>query len=273
MTDLTPSPLDSSPAEPAPRRRWRYSLRALLAAMLLIGALLGWTMHKVREQRIAITALEKLGCRVKCGIRSRPGASWVVRPEAETLLQRLRRWLGEDSQEVLYIWGDESQLDDAALKLVGKFSQLDMLRIRETHVSDAGLAHLAGLVELEWLDATRTGLTDAGLRHLDGMSRLSFLSLGGTRVGDDGLVHLAGLVQMTELDLTNTAVSDAGLVHLIELENLYRLDLSGTNLTDAGLVHLSKLKSLRYLYLQNTSVTEPAVRKLGQELQNTLIYY
>ncbi len=182
--------------------------------MLAIGTLLGWTMHKVREQRVAIAALEKLGCGVACGVS--------FADEAEpppTLLQRLRSFLGEDPSDVLVVMANDSQLDDAAMRLVGSFPRPGSLWMRGTNVSDAGVAQLANLVNLEYLDASSTRLTDAGMRHLGGLPKLSYLSLSGTQVGDSGLAQLLELQWLSYLDLSNTHVGDAGLVHLIALES------------------------------------------------------
>ena len=45
------------------RRRWlQFSLRGLLLLMAVLAVSLGWTMHKVRRQRLAIGALEEMGC-------------------------------------------------------------------------------------------------------------------------------------------------------------------------------------------------------------------
>jgi hypothetical protein len=48
---------------PKPKRRlYRFSLKALVLLVVVIAVPLGWTMRRVREQRIALAALKETGC-------------------------------------------------------------------------------------------------------------------------------------------------------------------------------------------------------------------
>ena len=146
------------------KRRWlRFSLRTLLSLVILIGASLGWTIYKVRQQRIAVSALMKMGCSIE--YRNTQNRS-------PTVLESLRRLLGEESRSVFWMHGNMSQ------------------------ITDAGLLHLHGLSQVQWLSLQRTQVSDVGLAHLRGLHHLEAISLDGTQITDAGLVHLRGLPRL-----------------------------------------------------------------------------
>ena len=287
-----------------PRRRWlSFSLRALLLAMLLIGGGLGWVLHIVRQQGIAVAALEKMGCQVDYAFE-----------EQLTALGQLREILTDDDpRSVFAVTGSGSRVTDEGMARLRGLTQLKYLSLIDAHVTDAGLTHIrnltqltrlelarsrdilvysggwvyplnervdhmqvtdAGLVhlqslhKLEFLDLGSTLLTDAGLAHLQGLHRLNCLHLDGTRVTDAGLSHLQGPHELERLHLDGTLVTDAGLVQLQELPQLQTLSLENTPITDAGLVHLRKLKNLCHLYLRGTQVTTTAIDDLNRALPN-----
>ncbi len=74
-------------SEPTPRERrcFRFSLRTMLLTSMLIAAVFGWTVREVREQAIAVAALEEMGCRVHYDDSVRP----------ETIVEWLRKIVGE----------------------------------------------------------------------------------------------------------------------------------------------------------------------------------
>ena len=134
----------------------------MLLLVLVIGSALGWTLHKVREQGIAVAALEKAGC-------------WFhfVDGDPQTFLERLRRSCGEmDYRNVAAAIGRGSQVTDAELVHVEALTQLQRLFLDQTQVTDAGLAHLERLTELRELHLEETQVTDAGLAHVERLSRL-----------------------------------------------------------------------------------------------------
>jgi len=172
--------------------------------VLVLAVSLGWMIHEVRKQRTAVAALEKMGCSVQ-----------YSRKTPTTVLQRMRKLLGEDERSVRWVIGQKSQ------------------------ITDAGLVHLGGLTQPEWLTLNATQVTDAGLVHLRGLTHLRFLSLDDTQVTDAGLTHLEELT-LRQLNLQRTQVTDAGLVHLRGMHSLLYLGLSGTKVTDAGAGRLQK---------------------------------
>jgi len=243
-----------------PKRRWlRFSLRSLLLLILVIALSLGWMIHKVREQGIAVAALREMGCDVHHEYADPSGSP--------TVLEWLRKLLGEaESRSVNEVIGERSQITDAGLRHLVGMSELNHLNLSFTQVSDAGLVYLRGLTELKDLNLEHTQVTDAGLIHLGGLTQLGWLNLDDTQVTDAGLVHLRGLIELETLELNHTQVADAGLVHLRELLQLHFLTLNGTKVTDAGLENLGRLKQLQGIFFDETKVTDAGVRRLQKAL-------
>src|SRR5450432_413617 len=87
------------------RRRWlRFSLRSLMLLVLVIGVSLGWMIHEARQQGIAVAALEEMDCKVGFDDDKR----------SPTVLERLRKLLGEDVRSVTDVIGS-TQITDAGL--------------------------------------------------------------------------------------------------------------------------------------------------------------
>ena len=56
----------TTPADPKPLRRFLgFSLKGLLAFVLVIAVLLGLSVHEAKKQGIAVKELEKMGCMVE----------------------------------------------------------------------------------------------------------------------------------------------------------------------------------------------------------------
>ena len=103
------------------------------------SATLGWTMHKVREQGMAVAALEELNCDVN-----------YYSSDAPTVLESLRELLTDDRPaNATSIHATGPQIGDAALVHVGKLTHLTLLSLDRTNVGDEGLACLHGLTRLE----------------------------------------------------------------------------------------------------------------------------
>jgi hypothetical protein len=170
--------------ETSPKRRRRFlriSLRAMLLVMLATGPAIGWTMHKVREQPIAIAALEQMGCNVfDCYPDGPPG-----------MIERLRMWLNEDQRrDLTVVIANGKPVDDASLVYFARLSQLRGLELEYTKVTSAGLKYLRGLTGLKYLKLKRTAVGDAGLVYLRGLTRLERLDLTGTQVTQAGVQEL-----------------------------------------------------------------------------------
>jgi hypothetical protein len=133
-----------------------------------------------------------------------------------------------------------TQVTDAGLAHLKRFTNLRALGLSGTAVTGAGLAHLKEMANLQSLGLACPRLTDAGLGYLKGLTNLRDLSLAGAGISDGGLAHLKGLARLDTLSLTGTRVTDAGLKHLRGLSRLHRLYVGGTRVSDQGVADLQK---------------------------------
>ena len=153
--------------------------------VVVIGVLLGWMIHKAREQGIAVAALKEKGCLVSEGFDNAP----------LTAVERLRKLLGEHEPKNVRLvsrgaYKSLPLIDDACMARLPGLPQLQCLFFDGTQVTDAGLAHLRGLPELRELSLDDTLITDAGLVHLQGLSSLRDFHISGTQVTDAGVQRL-----------------------------------------------------------------------------------
>ena len=205
-------PMTTTNTVPEPKRRWlQFSVRAVLLLMVVIAVPLGWTMHKVRQQRDAVVALESVGCEVEYRSDDWP----------PTVSNWLWKMLGDDAvATVISVESTFGGVSDAGLAKLRGLTQLKSLQLSGKEFTDAGLVNLRGLTQLESLILCYTQVTDAGLVHIQGLTRLRHLDLGGTQVTDAGLVNLRQLTQLGVLDLRQTKVAGAGLAELQYLPSL-----------------------------------------------------
>jgi len=111
------------------------------------------------------------------------------------------------------VWIDlaRSQVTDAGLASLAKFTNLERLHLENTKVSDAGIASLAGLKSLEYLNLYGTKTTDAGIAKLaadKALKKLFVWQTGVTQAGAKALeAKLPGLV-------VNVGLSEAEIAKL-----------------------------------------------------------
>lgn len=168
-----------------PKRRWyQFSLKTLLLVMILLclgpGGFVAYEQNKVRRQKEAVEAIEKLGGVVEYG------------RNVSTRSAMLRQILGDDT--------------------FGEVESVDFWN--PSQVTDADLVHLARLPRLRSLHLADSRVTDAGLKHLTSLENLSGLTLDNTQVTDAGLVHLVGLKGLRHLSVYRTQVTAVGVAEL-----------------------------------------------------------
>jgi internalin A len=125
----------------------RISVRALIDAVLIIGAGMGWLVRRSQAQRDAVAAVKRAGGNVRYeweyhtpNIKAPP---W--RPKW------LMEWVGVDYfGNVVYV-NYRRGAQDADLTHVGRLDRLARLDVSGPGVTDAGLAHLHALARLEYL--------------------------------------------------------------------------------------------------------------------------
>ena len=220
------------------RRFLRFSVRGLIALVLLTGGSLGWTVRQARIQRDAVAAITKDGGNVsydwewRDGKSIPPGNLWAPR----WLVDRIGvDYFGHVTRVMLF-----PVASDGVLVEVGRLNQLQQLNLYRSSVSNSGLSHLKGLTELTTLYLGRTAVNDAGLAHVRELANLRELHLEFTNISDAGLAHLHRLSKLTKLDLRDTQVTDEGLVNIRGLTNLNLLELEGSQVTYAGIKELKR---------------------------------
>jgi len=236
------------------RRRFQFSLRTLIAFVLVVGTACGLLGRMVREvwlEKIAVGELRKFGASVQY---------WQ---EEE---QRASRWLagllGADCPPVVAVQLTGARVTDAAAGHLAALTELQKLGLGHTSATDDGLKHLSQLTKLQTLDLGHTAVTDDGLKHLGRLTRLQTLDLGHTQIAGPGLKSLQNLAGLQRLNLGYTPMTDEGLMHLKGMPRLQSLCLDGTAVTDAGLRHLGPRTGLKELYLYGTNVTGAGLEHL-----------
>jgi hypothetical protein len=174
------------------RLRPRFSVRILLALVLVSGiglGILAATVRKARRQRHAVVATKKLGWWVyyegeyyQAGFRPR---------DEPARLGWLREWLGDDFfDRVTHVTLIASSNDiDADMTNIEAFPELEQLCADHLPVTDAGIAHLSGLSKLQRLSLREVPITDAALDPLSRLSSLKVVCLDRTRVGEGALLE------------------------------------------------------------------------------------
>jgi Leucine-rich repeat (LRR) protein len=285
----------SSPVK-RPWYRVRFSVRAIIILVAVLGCWLGWTVHRARVQRDAVNALTRDDGRgtvvwydweYNDGRHIRkakpPGPRWLVeRVGVDYFGSVVRVFLsqhGSDADLIQIgnldrlkelIFTQSSPTDTGLIQLEG-LTRLTYLDLSKSGVSDVGIAHLKRLTGLQWLILKDCPISDAGLAEIRGLTHLVLLGLNGTRITDEGLVHLEGFSGIQHLYFTHAEIGDAGLEYLKGLSALQTLYLNDTKVTDAGLAHLKGLTRLTILNLAGTRVTDAGVQDLQRALPKAKI--
>jgi internalin A len=259
-----------------PRRRFSFSLRALLVLVLVFGLWLGRQVHLAREQRLSVQAIRDYGGFVHYDFEL---TNDTLTPGKEPWVPAwIRGLIGEDYFRTV-VWVslvyDNStgtkyvtqRTDDSVLVHLRGLHGLRELLLHKGQATDAGLANLRGLSRLESLylwDAAE--LTDAGVAHLKGLRNLKHLHASGTKMTDIGLGHLAGLPRLENFDLQGGRFTNAGLKHLRgrEFTRALYLGLGGAEITDEGLAQLEDTRGLKSLDIRGTRVTDRGLAILAR---------
>jgi hypothetical protein len=207
---MEPAADDAPPTSPP--RRLQFSLRSLVAAMVVCGLLLGrygMRRYEIAREEAAVTELRAAGADVQFHKGRAVGVSFSgerVSHEVLATLDRLPRL-----ERLVLI---DSRLDDKGLEKISELAGLEQLLLLGAAITDDGLASLAGLRELRVLRLDNTTIGDDGLKHIARLEKLERLDLAGTRVTDAGLKHLAALPRLRSVYLHQTSVTDEGIAWL-----------------------------------------------------------
>jgi hypothetical protein len=279
----------------------RFSLRVLLAGMLVAAicfSWFGWRLRKSQRQLHARAVLESLGAIYAYDYQGPIVKSttypWNRAPTPGTCPypRRLHQWLGQDflhnvtrvhletpsrlsDENIDRLWQALGNLPDlthleasgpvtrpGSIQRLRHSRRLESLALRWAHIADEDLAILAKMPRLKALNLNETPVTDAAMPHVVRAKALEAIELHHTKISDQGLRNFATLPHLRRLRLSGTTIGDAGVKHLRGLNQLHDLDLVHTLLTDDALVDVASLSSLERLDLSMTAVTDQGLRHL-----------
>ncbi len=248
---------------PKRKRRFRFTLRRLMVFVAIFAIVLGWYVHRVREQQRAVEVVSRLG-----------GTVWYAWPGVGISPERCPIWMqrvfsaiGEDY--LFPVWGvklSKRRATDADLKQLEPLRHLSYLELKGTDITDAGLVYLKGFPKLNNLHLDGTRVSDDGMDTVATFHRLSMLSIPNTTITDVGLAKLSGKTKMRMLVLDATGVTGDGLAHLAAMDRLEQLYLSDTQVHGSGLEILTRLPRLNFVALNNTAISDsdvPVLKTLG----------
>jgi hypothetical protein len=243
----------------------KISLRTLMLLVLAVAAWLGWSIHKARQQRMAVASIKECGGSVRYDWEFDDDFGRPLRTRWEP--HWLRRLVGvEHFQDIacVRLQYDPAKHRDDPLRHLEGFSGLRELSLIGPGDTDQALWHIRGHTRLRFLNLLRAPkLTDAGLSYIRGLTRLQGLSTSDAKqLTDAGVAHLAGLRNLKSLHLCDSKMTDVGLAHLKGLTNLEELGIDNTRVTDEGLEHLRRLPKLKALMITRTAITVDGVKRL-----------
>jgi hypothetical protein len=257
--------------------RFQFSVRALLAATAVLGALLGLVgneVNRLRLHRQAERRVHELGGWYGSVTGDRYGGSW-----GPSWFPIIHDNLYGDFEYVWFNSTANAGLRDEDLAILKHLPRLKDLQISAPLISDEAMVHVEGIDSLRELTLYQTRVTSRGLRRLGGI-RLEKLVLAGPAVTDEtlevleafpalrklmisessvtdvGLAELEHVPNLEKLILNESPIGDSGMNHLTKLTRLYELELRGLATTDGGIIPLAALERLRFLNVAQTHVTE-----------------
>jgi len=149
-----------------------------------------------------------------------------------------------------------SSFTDADLRVVGRFEDLEHLKINESKLTDEGLVFIKSLKKLNVLDLRNNiKLRGIGIGNLK-ECHLYSLFLSGCPVDDEAMKHIIELESLRSLSLAGTKISDKSLALVAKMKKLETLSLDQTKLTNAGIAHLKVMPKLTTLYLDKTAISD-----------------
>jgi len=265
----------TSPASSPPRRRWiAFSIRGVLAFILVLALWLGWLVHQARQRREAVAAVKQFGGWVHYDYEFAPGP--VVVPEGNNLWMTSWGKLTPGRTPWASPWLRRSLGDEYFTKIAHVSLFVDIQKGQASaapygKTAEDVLAKLATQSSVRTLQIGGRHATDQGMESVGQMTGLEELIIFPAReITDDGVAHLGKLRNLRIILLSQAKLTDAGLRTLGSLPNLEEIMVDGQGFSDEGLTALRGLAHLKVLSLGGGQdrVTEVGRRKLQALLPN-----
>jgi hypothetical protein len=262
-------------------RRFNFSLRSLLIAVGVMGALCGWLGNRIvaaRRQASAVSEIHGSGGGIiydyqkDCSnpepegpapefVRAILGDDLFQNVEAVDLREmHVTRRIAESLTKLgkfRYLRLSGSTIDDDAWEVIARLRNFHRLSVPSEALFGPRLADLEQWTQLTWLEisANAKGIPDATLERVARLPQLKELILQG-KASDDGLQHLRELKLLTRLVLYEVSgCSDKGMSFLAELPLIEELTLQCPSLSDDALQYCAHMTHLRAIRLEGTQVT------------------
>jgi uncharacterized membrane protein YciS (DUF1049 family) len=258
---------------PPPRqlRRHQFSLETLVAAMTILGLVLGWLVDRnqllkriaaVESSIDAKVASRTAELREQLNLRQRLQVSEHSLQSVEGLLKRNM----EVYADVTTVSLDDSKCVDADVAMLVQFPTIRCVQLHDAQLTNAVANHLAKLPNLEKAWLSGPWITDETIAALSVLEKLDGLGLDDSNISDAGLEQLGKLSELETLLLIGSPVSDEGLHHLTSLHKLHDLRLDQTQISDAGLAVLGEMPNLSVISIGKTKVTQAGREELQKKL-------
>jgi hypothetical protein len=250
-------------------RSFRYSLRAFLVVLTVVGVTIGWFGRYAQLRRAAFDAVRKAGGNIQMGIGETSRLEGLFGSEVFGSVNKVDLRKGKaDNELVRHICVlkelrrldlSGADVDDEGLRKIAHLP-LRELWLQEAKITDASAATVSQMKTLDFLQLNGTLLSDEFLKRLEPLPELENLGLRGTHVTADGMKYLSRHPQLKKLDLYHTEVDDSGVKHLVACQSLADLGLSMTKVTSDVFESLDKLANLTDVDLSaNRLITTEAV--------------
>jgi len=150
---------------------------------------------------------------------------------------------------------------DQSVPTFARYSRLERLNLKGSHITDAGIQGLSAL-PLRELDLGNFS-TDRSLTAIGAIATLEQLDLSQAQVTAAGLSALSKAPRIHTLFL-GPSITDADMAVLPAFKSLKRLDLAGARITDQSADVLARMSQLEELALTRTQITRAAIEKIAR---------
>ena len=172
------------------KRRFQFSLRALLIAMTVFAVWLGWKVERGRRNLEAIKAIDALG------------GTYGVRIEGSKPFLALAKKFG---------WDERTFYDVRRLSLGPTNAPYDPNKPVGDRELESLARHIALFSNMNTLDLRDSAITNRGIAALPPLPTVTTIYLYGTGVSDGLADSLDKFPALTTLGLTSTGVTAMGV--------------------------------------------------------------